>query len=120
MIRDFERYFVSLQKDYNKMLKSRDRVNEEIAKGLITEEQREQFEIWCNQVKVNYDRVNYMRYLLHLPPKFIQKIQQRNLDSKMMKELKKFASEHADKDGVLAENKEALDGLNKSIGDDNG
>lgn len=115
MKRDFERYFVEVQKDYNRMLKALEKVNEEISKGQVSDEQRQLFEQWFNQVKVNYDRVSYMRYLLHLPPKFIQKIQQRNVNSKMMKELKKYQEENADKDSVLNENKEALDNIDKEL-----
>lgn len=115
MKRDFERYFVELQKDYNRMLKTMEEVNKQISQGLVTDEQRQAFEQWFGQVKVNYDRVSYMRYLLHLPPKFIQKIQQRNINSKMMNELKKYRYENADKDSVHEENKEALDSIDKSI-----
>ena len=115
MKRDFERYFVEVQKDYNRMLKALEKVNEEISNGQVSDEQRQSFEQWFNQVKVNYDRVSYMRYLLHLPPKFIQKIQQRNVNSKMMKELKKYQEENADKDSVLNENKEALDNIDKEL-----
>ena len=115
MKRDFERYFVEVQKDYNRMLKALEKVNEEISKGQVSDEQRRSFEQWFNQVKVNYDRVSYMRYLLHLPPKFIQKLQQRNVNSKMMKELKKYQEENADKDSVLKENKEALDSIDKEL-----
>ena len=115
MKRDFERYFVEVQKDYNRMLKTLEKVNEEISKGQVSDEQRRSFEQWFNQVKVNYDRVSYMRYLLHLPPKFIQKLQQRNVNSKMMKELKKYQEENADKDSVLKENKEALDSIDKEF-----
>ena len=115
MKRDFERYFVEVQKDYNRMLKTLEKVNEEISKGQVSDEQRRSFEQWFNQVKVNYDRVSYMRYLLHLPPKFIQKLQQRNINSKMMKELKKYQEENADKDSVLKENKEALDSIDKEF-----
>ena len=115
MKRDFERYFVEVQKDYNRMLKTLEKVNEEISKGQVSDEQRRSFEQWFNQVKVNYDRVSYMRYLLHLPPKFIQKLQQRNVNSKMMKELKKYQEENADKDSVLKENKEALDSIDKEL-----
>lgn len=115
MKRDFERYFVEVQKDYNRMLKTLEKVNEEIKKGQVSDEQRQSFEQWFNQVKVNYDRVSYMRYLLHLPPKFIQKLQQRNINSKMMKELKKYRYENADKDSVHEENKEALDNIDKEL-----
>ena len=118
MKRDFEEYFTAVQKDYNRMLKDRDKINEEIKKGLVSTEQREMFDVWFNQVKMNYDRISYMWYLLHLPPKFIQKIQQKNVESKMMKELKKYQDLNADKETVLNENSEALDNIENSISEE--
>jgi len=113
MKRDFEEYFTAVQKDYNRMLKDRDKINDEIKKGLISSEQREMFDTWFNQVKMNYDRISYMWYLLHLPPKFIQRIQQRNINSKMMKELEKYKELEADKDTILNENDSALTNIEK-------
>lgn len=115
MRKDFEEYFTKVQLDYNRMLKQLEQVNKEIGEGLVSEEQRSNFENYFNMIKANYDRLSYARYLLRLPPKFIQKIQQKNLNSKMMKEFKKYENENADKESVMKENKEALDNIDKGI-----
>lgn len=115
MRKDFERYFVDVQKDYNNMLKQLEQVNKEISEGLVSEEQRMNFETYFMTIKNNYDRISYMRYLLRLPPKFIQKLQQKSLNNKMMKELKKYQDENADKESVNKEDKEALENIEKGI-----
>lgn len=115
MRRDFERYFTSVQLDYNKMLKQLEQVNKEISEGLVDEEQRANFELYFNRIKSNYDRLSYARYLLRLPPKFIQKIQQKSLNSKMMRELKRYEEDKADSKSIDAENKEALENIDRGI-----
>ena len=115
MRKDFEEYFTKVQLDYNRMIKQLDQVNKEISEGLVSEEQRANFESYFNMIKSNYDRLSYARYLLRLPPKFIQNIQRKSLNSKMMKELKKYEAEKADKDSVCKENNEALDKIDEGI-----
>lgn len=115
MRKDFEEYFTKIQLDYNRMLKTRDEVNEQISKGLVTEEQRKSFENYFNQVKSNYDRTYYMWYLLHLPPKFIRNIEQKFINSKVKKDLDRYKELKADKEAVLNENKEALDSAEEEL-----
>ena len=107
MRRDFEKYFTKLQLQYNQLQKDLEKVNKEISEGLVTEEQKTNFMNYFNAVKANYDRVSYARYLLRLPPKFIQKIQSKIETRKMAKELEKYKKEHADQDSVLEEGNSA-------------
>ena len=44
MKKDVQQYFIVQQKQYNEMLKLADKVNEEISQGLVSNEQRENFE----------------------------------------------------------------------------
>lgn len=115
MRKDFEEYFTKMQLDYNKMLKAREDVNEQISKGLVTDDQRRAFENYFNQVKSNYDRTYYMWYLLHLPPKFIRVIEQKFVNSKIKKELDKLSELKADKESVSKENEEALSAAEEEL-----
>ena len=109
MRKDFEKYFVKLQLDYNKLQKDLEKVNKEAEEGLLTDEQRASFENYFNRVKTNYDRMAYARYLLRLPPKWIQNIESKIATNKIKKELEKFKEAKADEESVLQENKEALE-----------
>lgn len=115
MRRDFENYFTKLQLNYNSVMKTYEKVKDDYTKGLVTEEQLVNFSKYIDVVKVNYDRTSYMRYLLRLPPKFIQKIEEKRINSKIMREARKYAAQNADKESVLQENRDAIDSLEKEV-----
>ena len=111
MIKDFEKYFTAMQLDYNDAVKHMERVDEQAKQGLLTEEQRQMFVNWFMTVKSNYDRTFYMRYLLHLPPKFIQVFREKKLKN----ELNEFIENEVDLESIKKENKEALDNMSDTI-----
>ena len=115
MRRDFEKYFTQLQLQYNNLQKVAEKVNKEIEEGKVTEEQRTNFINYFNTIKTNYDRISYARYLLRLPPVWIQKLSSKIETARMKKELEKYQEEHADQKSVLAENEEALKNLNEGL-----
>ena len=80
MKRDFNEYFVATQKQYTETLKVLEQVNKELEAGMCTQEQRDNFAQYFDAIRVNYERLAYVRYLLHKPPKFIQKLQEKKLD----------------------------------------
>ena len=115
MRRDFEKYFTQLQLQYNSLQKVAEKVNKEIEEGKVTEEQRTNFINYFNTIKTNYDRISYARYLLRLPPVWIQKLSSKIETARMKKELAKYEKEKSDQSSVLEENKEALDNINKEL-----
>lgn len=111
MKRDLEQYLVSLQKQYTGMLKAVDEANELIKEGKMTSGQAEQIKKYMDTINTNYQRVLYCRYLLNLPPKFIQKIQKKKLE----KEQLKFIEKNNDSESVVNESQEALDGIEEIV-----
>ena len=111
MKRDFYEYFVAIQKNYNEMLKVLEEVNKELEEGKCTWEQRENFSNYFNAIKANYERLSYVKYLLQLPPKFIQKIQHKRLLKEQDELLKKLIEDHADAESVLEESDENLQNM---------
>ena len=61
MRRDFEKFFVKLQLDYNNISKQKEQIDKEYGKGELTNEQYSSFLNYYNAVKVNYDRIGYVR-----------------------------------------------------------
>lgn len=114
MKKDVQEYFIAMQKQYNDMNKMLEKVNKEIEAGMITEEQKANFETYFSTIKANYDRVAYIYHLLNLPPKWIQKIKEK----KLLKDQEAFlkAMENATKEAVEAENNEALDNIKAELG----
>lgn len=111
MKKDFNEYFISVQKNYNETLKVLEQVNKELEAGMCTQEQRDNFAQYFDSIRVNYERLNYVRYLLHKPPKFIQKIQEKKLIKEQEKFLKQMMDAKADAESVIAENDENLQNM---------
>lgn len=107
MRRDLEEYLTSLQLQFNEMQKAVAEANELIKEGKLSSEQAMNIQKYMDNVNVNYQRALYCRYLVNLPPKFIQKIQKRKLE----KEAKKFAEQEADKETVVKETQENVDNI---------
>ncbi len=108
MKKDVQNYFVQLQKQYNELNKMLDKVNKEIEQGLVSEEQKTNFENYYMNVKANYDRVAYIVHLMYQPPKFIQNLRNEKALRDQQKALKEFEAKNATLDQVLEENEETL------------
>ena len=119
MKKDVQAYFIQMQKQYNELNKMLDKVNKEIEQGLVTEEQKTNFENYYMAVKANYDRVAYLMHLLYQPPKFIQKLRNRKALKEQEKAMKEFEKNKATLEEVTKENEETLAKIKESFPEDN-
>ena len=83
MRRDFEKFFTKLQLDFNNISKQKEQIDKEFGQGLL----------------------NYVRYLLHKPPKFIEDILTKITTKTTKKEVEKILEQ---KDTTLEENSTIL------------
>lgn len=115
MKKDVYNYFIEMQKQYNNMNKLLEKVNKEIQEGHVSNEQRENFETYFNNIKGNYERVAYIVHLLKQPPKFIQYFKNKKLihDQKVFE--KKMKEDKATLEDVVDENKTALENINEEL-----
>ena len=111
MRRDLEQYLAIMQKQLNEMNKAVDEANELIKEGKLSSEQAMQIQNNMVNINNNYQRVLYCRYLLNLPPKFIQKIRRKREEAQM----RKFAEQNADKESVEKENEQSLEEIKEVI-----
>lgn len=119
MKKDVQTYFIQMQKQYNELNKMLDKVNKEIEQGLVTEEQKTNFENYYMAVKANYDRVAYLMHLLYQPPKLIQKLRNRKALKEQEKAMKEFEKNKATLEEVTKENEETLAKIKESFPEDN-
>ncbi len=119
MKKDVQAYFIQMQKQYNELNKMLDKVNKEIEQGLVTEEQKTNFENYYMAVKANYDRVAYLMHLLYQPPKFIQKLRNKKALREQEKALKEFEKNKATLEDVTKENEKTLAKIKESFPEDN-
>lgn len=118
MKKDIQAYFIQMQKQYNELNKMLDKVNKEIEQGLVTEEQKANFENYYMAVKANYDRVAYLMHLLYQPPKFIQKLRNKKALKEQEKAMKEFEKNKATLEDVTKENEETLAKIKDSFPED--
>lgn len=118
MKKDVQAYFIQMQKQYNELNKMLDKVNKEIEQGLVTEEQKANFENYYMAVKANYDRVAYLMHLLYQPPKFIQKLRNKKALKEQEKAMKEFEKNKATLEDVAEENEETLAKIKDSFPED--
>ena len=112
MRKDLEKFFIKLQLDYNNLNKQKEKIDEEYGKHMLDDNQYINFLNYYNNVKVNYDRVHYVMYLLRKPPVFIERLLEKLTTLNVKKDLEKFKKLNADEESILAENKENLDIIN--------
>lgn len=108
MRRDFEKFFTKLQLDFNNISKQKEQIDKEFGQGLLTDQQYANFIKYYESIKINYDRVNYVRYLLHKPPKFIEDILTKITTKTTKKEVEKILEQ---KDTTLEENSTILENV---------
>ena len=111
MIRDFEKYIVQLQKQYNDMSKAMAEAQELAASGKLSQETAEAIVKNTEIIKANYQRVLFCRHLIALPPKFIINLKKRYWDIKEHI----FKITKSDKESVLAENEQSLDEIKAMV-----
>ena len=114
MKKDVQQYFIVQQKQYNEMLKLADKVNEEISQGLVSNEQRENFESYFAIMRSNYEKIAYIYHLLCLPPKPMRMIKEYFLSKSNEKAIKRV-QEAGSLDEVVAENEQALNGIKDTL-----
>jgi len=115
MKKDFYKYYTQVQKTYNDTLKVLEKVNKELEEGKCTQEQRDNFEMYFNNIRVNYERLSYVRHLLTLPPKFIRKFEEKKILKEQEKMLEEFKKNMADQESVVQENKDNLEKMEKEL-----
>ena len=113
MRRDFEKYLVAVQKQKTRMDKALADAQELAQKGELEDSVAQNIMQRVQVIEANYQRLLYCKHLLNLPPRFIQKIQEK----KWLKIQKEFEEQKADKESVVNENEVALDEITGELSD---
>ena len=114
MRKDLENYLAQLQKQFNEMEKAVKEANDLIREGKMDSQTAMNVQNWMDKINENYQRVLYCRYLVNLPPKFIQNMQKKKLE----KQMKEFIKKQSDEKSVVGESQEALDNITEVVNGD--
>ena len=67
MKKDVYEYLATVQRQYDKACSDRERVVHQISNGLMSSEECEAFMNYFDNIATNYNRINYIVYLLNKP-----------------------------------------------------
>lgn len=102
-------YFNQLYSDYLEMIEALKDMEEECKNGIVSPDRVEQLKNMLEPIKINYERISYIIFLLNMPNK---KEKRRWYDKQHSKI--KFNNQNT-LEGVRQENKQALEDAKKSL-----
>lgn len=102
-VKDFKEYLITVQQQWLELKADLADFEQAFKDGFITEDKLEEVKNEVAQAEINYQRLIYVDYLLDLPSRRKKKYLQRQKNKARLAELKE---QKADKDSVIAENKE--------------
>lgn len=108
--RDVTLYFLQVQSQYFEMVKLAKELNEELKKGLITQEQLESVQNEMDILKANYERIAYIMLLLNKPNRKSKKSKEESIYKEWYDYLK-----GASKEAIMDENRDVLCDFKKFI-----
>lgn len=104
-VKDVKTYYNEINANYREMIDAIHELEEEASKGVVSPERLEQMRASVEPIKTNWQRINYIMYLLNLPnrPKKKKRYEQLNPST---------FSDKATLEGVLKENNENIKKIN--------
>lgn len=102
-VKDFKEYLITVQQQWLELKADLADFEQAFKDGFITEDKLEEVKNEVAQAEINYQRLIYVDYLLDLPSRRKKKYLQRQKNKARLAALKE---QKADKDSVIAENKE--------------
>ena len=106
-VKHFKEYYNVIAEQHKTIVDMLEKFGNEVADGLAPIEKLEQLKAQINPLLVNYDRVNYIMYLLNLPNK--------KEKQPKYKKLHKKQSERGNSQEVIEENKEVINKVDTII-----
>lgn len=108
--KDFDRYYKEVENQYLEMIDNLKDFQEAAMNKLIEPERLQEIEANIVPIKQNYQRLNYVMYLLNKPTKKQKQAKYNKVNKKLIEQLK----EH-DEQSVLKENENSMENLRKTL-----
>ena len=107
--KDVDNYFNEMVDSYHEMILSLKELEEEASKGLIDPDKLEQMKLAIEPLKVNYQRVSYIMYLLNKPTKKRKHKKYDSMNSNLLNSIENRNTLNA----VIEENKQVISEIKK-------
>lgn len=106
--KDVDKYFDQICKDYHELIETLHDMEEEVSKGLLDPDKLIQMKEYIEPIKINWQRISYIMYLLNMPARNSKKEKYKNQN-------KKLIQDKATLEDVSIENHNQIDKIKKEI-----
>lgn len=84
--KDVNTYFNKICEDYHELIETLHEMEEEASKGLLSPEKLQQMKDYIEPIKINWQRISYIMYLLNKPQKKTKVNRYKNQNYKLIHE----------------------------------
>lgn len=84
--KDVNTYFNKICEDYHELIETLHEMEEEASKGLLSPEKLQQMKDYIEPIKINWQRISYIMYLLNKPQKKMKVNRYKNQNQKLIHE----------------------------------
>lgn len=84
--KDVNTYFNKICEDYHELIETLHEIEEEASKGLLSPEKLQQMKDYIEPIKINWQRISYIMYLLNKPQKKTKVNRYKNQNQKLIHE----------------------------------
>ena len=84
--KDVNAYFNKICEDYHELIETLHEMEEEASKGLLSPEKLQQMKDYIEPIKINWQRISYIMYLLNKPQKKAKVNKYKNQNQKLIHE----------------------------------
>ena len=106
--KDVDKYFDQICKDYHELIETLHDMEEEASKGLLDPDKLIQMKSYIEPIKINYQRISYIMYLLNKPVK-------KSKEKKYQNQSKKYIYSNSTLKDVHEENAMVINQIRKEI-----
>ena len=99
--KDVDNYFKQICNDYHELIETLHEMEEEVSKGLLNPDQLEQLKMTIEPMKINWQRISYIMFLLNKPAK-------KSKYKRYLNQNKKLIQDNASLDVIHKENSDCI------------
>lgn len=106
--KDVDKYFNQICQDYRELLDTLKDMEEEVSKGLLDPDKLVQMKEYIEPIKINWQRISYIMFLLNKPVK-------KKKEERYINQNKKSVKENSTLEDVHKENFEYIDKIKNEL-----
>lgn len=106
--KDVDKYFNKICDDYHELIETLHEMEDAVSKGLLDPDRLEQLKLTIEPMKINWQRISYIMYLLNKPTK-------KSKYERYANQNKKLIQDNSSLDDIEKENKNCIQNIQNMI-----